>query len=918
MLFEIKNFAPGLDTRKSLLTSLPGTLATLQDMHVNQGGELEKRKAYVATAASFANTFGAQPTPNGIMVFGSQPAGNFTLPAGYVYQQLIHPDAATAMTSVVSSTLYGDYPLVVAQFADGYSFVFYNGLLVADYTSGVVLPMLNTNAKIAAALAALVNNSNQYTAIQSVALTNEVDVYSQPGNSFNAVVQVASAANIAVTSSQDTGYTQATVANVNGLNAVNATWAVVGGKEYTFQTALTNVDGNVKIGATIVATLTNLFNAINLTGTPGTDYATAMTVNANVYAQLLLTNSENPSFTVLAKVSNLSNVVANSVPALTYQQEAATIAKVNALQSIGSIQINAFNPSSFASAKITYDGTAPANNDTVTINGVVYTFKNAPANMTHVKIQTVASGTHTAADVTMISLINLINGVLLFSDDGTYYISSHAVTPPYPVPNAFANAGALVGTGAGAYFILTANTAGNAANSFTLTRSSAHITITSGFAGGVDAYLSSLKVGPLFATGSFTTNYAQPTNHDAVVIGGVTYQFCTTLAGGATYDVLIGTNVFVTLQNLINAINGSDTTGTTCIVSGPNTQVIALASLNNGVLQVNALVAGAAANGLALVASVGTTLTASGATLTGGADTMELLPATVNSFVGQSLGNFLQAIVTAIKARSSLSGFTAYVANNTIYIQPTQPNSLSNDAVITTTVFGQICVGLCGFEVVNDTNAPGDSTQGSITAIRVNGASITTYTHQLNGSGSPSNAGSGTANTKDVSISNLNISIAADINTNAGTYCAVADDNILYIAKLVTSSRDNPINGNVDIASSAVFKTTFTIAQVGANNLVAIVTPSFAKLSQAGKPQEYTNTFFTCQPTGGYPPYNFLWHSVSGDKGYIATKPDGPTTSFSRKPSDVIALGQWACDVTDSLGNTVTSNSVEIAQPRAI
>jgi hypothetical protein len=345
MLFEIKNFAPGLDTRKSLLTSLPGTLATLQDMHVNQGGELEKRKAYVATAASFANTFGAQPTPNGIMVFGSQPAGNFTLPAGYVYQQLIHPDAATAMTSVVSSTLYGDYPLVVAQFADGYSFVFYNGLLVADYTSGVVLPMLNTNAKIAAALAALVNNSNQYTAIQSVALTNEVDVYSQPGNSFNAVVQVASAANIAVTSSQDTGYTQATVANVNGLNAVNATWAVVGGKEYTFQTALTNVDGNVKIGATIVATLTNLFNAINLTGTPGTDYATAMTVNANVYAQLLLTNSENPSFTVLAKVSNLSNVVANSVPALTYQQEAATIAKVNALQSIGSIQIKAFNPS---------------------------------------------------------------------------------------------------------------------------------------------------------------------------------------------------------------------------------------------------------------------------------------------------------------------------------------------------------------------------------------------------------------------------------------------------------------------------------------------------------------------------------------------------------------------------------------------
>lgn len=59
---------------------------------------------------------------------------------------------------------------------------------------------------------------------------------------------------------------------------------VVGGKTYTTQTSLTNVDGNVLIGADAAATLQNLYDAINLTGTAGTQYATAMTANTRVKA----------------------------------------------------------------------------------------------------------------------------------------------------------------------------------------------------------------------------------------------------------------------------------------------------------------------------------------------------------------------------------------------------------------------------------------------------------------------------------------------------------------------------------------------------------------------------------------------------------------------------------------------------------
>lgn len=57
---------------------------------------------------------------------------------------------------------------------------------------------------------------------------------------------------------------------------------IVGGKTYTFQTSLTDTDGNVLIGADAAASHQNLLDAINLTGTAGTQYAASMTINAEV------------------------------------------------------------------------------------------------------------------------------------------------------------------------------------------------------------------------------------------------------------------------------------------------------------------------------------------------------------------------------------------------------------------------------------------------------------------------------------------------------------------------------------------------------------------------------------------------------------------------------------------------------------
>jgi len=63
-------------------------------------------------------------------------------------------------------------------------------------------------------------------------------------------------------------------------NFANGETVTTGTKTYTFQTVLTNVDGNVLIGASLAASLTNLANAISLGAGAGVDYATATTANA--------------------------------------------------------------------------------------------------------------------------------------------------------------------------------------------------------------------------------------------------------------------------------------------------------------------------------------------------------------------------------------------------------------------------------------------------------------------------------------------------------------------------------------------------------------------------------------------------------------------------------------------------------------
>jgi hypothetical protein len=103
----------------------------------------------------------------------------------------------------------------------------------------------------------------------------------------------------------------------NNTNVSDSNTVTVNGKAYTFKTALSTgptVEGEVLIGSDADESLLNLKNAINHTGTPGTDY-TAAAVHPTVTAGAITNHS-------LALVAKTAGVAGNS---LTLAKSAATL-----------------------------------------------------------------------------------------------------------------------------------------------------------------------------------------------------------------------------------------------------------------------------------------------------------------------------------------------------------------------------------------------------------------------------------------------------------------------------------------------------------------------------------------------------------------------------------------------------------------
>lgn len=96
----------------------------------------------------------------------------------------------------------------------------------------------------------------------------------------------------------------------NNTNVSDGDTLTVGGKTYTFKTALTPTEGEVLIGANADASLLNLIRAINHTGTPDTDYKCAA-ANVAVSADAAVTSH---SFNVYPKALTTAGIYAVNTP----------------------------------------------------------------------------------------------------------------------------------------------------------------------------------------------------------------------------------------------------------------------------------------------------------------------------------------------------------------------------------------------------------------------------------------------------------------------------------------------------------------------------------------------------------------------------------------------------------------------------
>ena len=131
----VENFVGGLDTRRHILTSKPGSVVELRNAHITRGGEIEKRKVFELYKTLPSGTFGLNVCSNKLYTFGSQ---DLSVPSPVVYQRLQHPDIIFPMTKLVSMTSYSGKPFVIAEFSDNSRYAFYDGTIVSDWVTGVV------------------------------------------------------------------------------------------------------------------------------------------------------------------------------------------------------------------------------------------------------------------------------------------------------------------------------------------------------------------------------------------------------------------------------------------------------------------------------------------------------------------------------------------------------------------------------------------------------------------------------------------------------------------------------------------------------------------------------------------------------------------------------------------------------------
>jgi hypothetical protein len=167
----VNAFKSGLDARRSRITAQQGSLSVGKNIHINRGGEVEKRKAFVPFASLPSDqTQGLWATKNGIYVFGS--AVSPVVPTSVRYQRLAAPGNPD-LSEILSVDTYNGVPYVVAKFSDGTVHHYYNGARVTDWDT--IAPAISDIDTLGQSLAALVSTDSAVDATYD-ALTKKITI----------------------------------------------------------------------------------------------------------------------------------------------------------------------------------------------------------------------------------------------------------------------------------------------------------------------------------------------------------------------------------------------------------------------------------------------------------------------------------------------------------------------------------------------------------------------------------------------------------------------------------------------------------------------------------------------------------------------------------------------------------------------
>ncbi len=616
----ITNFNGGLDARKFFLSLPPGTLTGLVNGHITQGGEIEKRKAFIPTPLPL-NVHGAQPTANGLVVFGSRdtPTWHSTAQslgtgatAGWVLIQL----AATS-----EMPLNGDLVNITGSSVPAFNGQHRIGVSGGSITLPVPAGLSGSNWTDALTITLAFNSPVSYQRLQhpvtGVTMTGVVSSTYFNGQTF------------AITS-----WSNGDTLAFYGTELLKDFYVgEYGSLEPTAYSAADDLCAALAASGNYTATPPAL-NKLYFQVTGGS--TGLISVNYNFGREADLTAAATVASALIADAvpftTDASTTAANLASAISDTTDALIGGPGNNLGFSGSVSTNLVTVTSpfgvqasdslsiatYAVGTLTKNGSAISSGDTVTLGRQTYTF--ATAINSGSAPYSVLRGT--GGTDALNNLIAAINGG---PGAGTAFSSG-------TLPNPQATAGPLTGSS----FQVVDNTANTNGSEVATTTTSAALawgaaTLQNDITTYTPSPLAQFEVAAIpsqssakpfavstvdnncaltyqlvtngtpataavgavgqfsliagssnpFATATITIS-AVPKNNDAVTVGAITYTFASALTGTPNEILINSTSLAASLQNLVAAINGTSGAGTAySLGTEANTAVSASAASSN-------------------------------------------------------------------------------------------------------------------------------------------------------------------------------------------------------------------------------------------------------------------------------------------------------------------------------------------------